>query len=119
MGEKGEEKGKTMGISENIVVYDIKDGRYSYLNEYMNLYDIKGQGHLLTLVQGHSDLTFSNFFFLETAKPIEAKFQREPPWGRGTKICSNGHGHITNNKEFIDLRKTIWLRKCMSLTFQN
>ena len=58
--------------------------------------DIKGQGHLLTLVQGHSDSTFSNVFFLETAKPIEAKFQMEPPWDMGTKVCSNGAGHMTN-----------------------
>ena len=57
--------------------------------------NINGQGHSLTLVQGHSDSTFSNFFFLETAKPIEAKFQMEPPWDRGTKVCSNGPGHIT------------------------
>ena len=35
---------------------------------YMN---IKSQGHLLTLVQGHSD---SDFFSLETAGLIEAKF---------------------------------------------
>ena len=41
---------------------------------YMN---IKSQGHLLTLVQGHSDSTFSNFFFLETAWPIEDKFYVE------------------------------------------
>ena len=39
---------------------------------------IKGQGHSLTLVQGHSDSTFSNFFSLETARLIEAKFQMEP-----------------------------------------
>ena len=38
------------------------------------------KGHSLTLVQGHSDSTFSNFFFLETARPIEAKFYVEPPW---------------------------------------
>ena len=59
--------------------------------------NIKGQGHLLTLVQGHSDSTFSNlFFFLETAKLIEAKFQMERPWDRGTKVCSNGPGHMTS-----------------------
>ena len=49
--------------------------------------NIKGQGHSLTLVQGHSDYsTFSNFFFLETAWPIEAKFYVEPPWDGGTKF---------------------------------
>ena len=46
--------------------------------------DIKGQGHSLTLVQGHSDSTLSNFFSLETAGPIEAKFHVEPPWDGGT-----------------------------------
>ena len=52
-------------------------------------------GHSLTLVQGHSDSTFSNFFFLETAKPIEAKFHVEPPWDKGMKVSSNGPGHMT------------------------
>ena len=56
-----------MDISENIVVYDIKVGR-----TYMNM-NIKGQGHLLTLVQGHSDSTFSNFFFLGTKRPMTLK----------------------------------------------
>ena len=59
---------------------------------YMN---IKGQGHSLTFIQGHSDSTFSNFFSLETAMPIEAKFHVEPPWNRGTKVYSNGPGHMT------------------------
>ena len=58
--------------------------------------NIKGQGHLLTLVQGHSDSTFSNFFFLETAWPIEAKFYMEPTWDWGTKVYTNGPGHMTN-----------------------
>ena len=58
---------------------------------YMN---IKGQGHSLTLVQGHSDSTFS-FFFLETAWPVEAKFYVEPPWDGGTKVWSNGLYHLT------------------------
>ena len=59
---------------------------------YMN---IKGQGHSLTMVQGHSDSTFSNFFFLETAWPIKAKFYLEPPWDGGTKVCSTGPSHMT------------------------
>ena len=33
------EKGKTMDISEIFVVYDVKVGRCSWLNEYMNLYE--------------------------------------------------------------------------------
>ena len=42
--------------------------------------NINGQGHSLTLVQGHSYSTYSNFFSLETARLIEAKFHVEPPW---------------------------------------
>ena len=58
--------------------------------------NIKGQGHSLTLVQGHSDSTFANFSSVETARLIEAKFHVEPPWDWGTNICSNGLGHLTN-----------------------
>ena len=57
--------------------------------------NVKGQGHSLTLVQGHSDSTFSNFFSLETTRPIEAKFHVDPPWNGGTKVCSNSPGHMT------------------------
>ena len=57
--------------------------------------NIKGQGHSLTLVEDHSVSTFSNFFSLETARPIEAKFNVEPPWDKETKVCSNGLGHMT------------------------
>ena len=57
--------------------------------------NIKGQGHSVTLVQGHSDSTFSNFFSLKSTRPIKAKFQVEPPWNGGTKVCSNGLGHMT------------------------
>ena len=42
--------------------------------------NIKGQGYPLTLVQGHSYSTVSNFFFSETAGPIEAKIYVEHPW---------------------------------------
>ena len=56
---------------------------------------IKGQGHSLTFSQGNSDSTFSNFFFLETAWPIEAKFYVAPPWDKGLKVWSNGLGHMT------------------------
>ena len=61
--------------------------------------NIKGQGHSLTLVQGQSDSTFYFilfFFSLETAKLNEAKFHLNPPWDEGTKVCSNGPGHMTN-----------------------
>ena len=55
------------------------------LNEYQRL---------LTLVQGHSNSTFSNFFSLETARPIENKFHVDCPWDGRTKIYSNGQGHM-------------------------
>ena len=39
--------------------------------------------------------TFSNVFSSETTGPIEArKFHVEPPWDEGTKVCSNGPGHM-------------------------
>ena len=38
---------------------------------------------------------FSNIFSSETTEPIEAKFHVEPPWDGGTKVCSNGPGHMT------------------------
>ena len=39
--------------------------------------------------------TFSNNFSSETTGPIAAKFHMEPPWDGGTKVCSNGPGHMT------------------------
>ena len=91
------DKGKTMGFSETIIVYDIKVGRYSQLNEYMKLINMstKGQGHLLTLVQISQIQYFFYFFSSITTRPIEAKFYVEPPWDGGTKVCSNGPGHMT------------------------
>ena len=41
--------------------------------------NIKGQGHSLTFIEDHSVSTFSNFFSLETPRPIDMKlyeFQR-------------------------------------------
>ena len=52
----------------------------------------QGQGHSLTICQGHSDSTFSNFFSRETARPIEAKFYMESPWG---VVNENFPGHMT------------------------
>ena len=39
-------------------------------------------------------LTFSNISS-ETTRPIGAKFHTESPWDGGTKVCSNGPGHMT------------------------
>ena len=38
--------------------------------------------------------TYSNMSS-ETNWPFEAKFHVEPPWDGGTKIYSNGPGHMT------------------------
>ena len=42
-----------------------------------------------------SDSVFLNFFSSITTRPIKAKFHMEPPWGGGTKACSNDLGHMT------------------------
>ena len=72
-------KGKTMDFSETSVVFDIKVGKCSQLNVYMNLYQyhIKGQGHSLTFIKDHS---VSNCFSFEITRPVEAKVHVEPPW---------------------------------------
>ena len=61
--------------------------------------NVKGQSHSLTFVQGHSDSTFSNFFSLETAKPIEAKLYVEPPWDEGMKVNTNSLSHDHNGRQ--------------------
>ena len=38
---------------------------------------------------------FSKIFSSETAWPIKAKFNVEPPWEGGTKFYLNGPGHMT------------------------
>ena len=39
--------------------------------------------------------TFSNIFSPETTGPIKLKFHMETPKVAGTKVCSNGPGHMT------------------------
>ena len=36
-----------------------------------------------------------NIFSSESTGQIEAKFHKESPWDGGTKVCSNGPGHMT------------------------
>ena len=88
------EEGKTIKFSETIVVYNIKVGRCSQLNEYLKLMSIKGCDHSLTSVQ-ISQINIFNFFSSITTGPIEAKCHVEPHWGGGTNVCSNGPGHMT------------------------
>ena len=91
-----------MDFSETIVVYDIKVGRFSQLNEYMNLYEYQRSS-------GHSDSTFSSFFCSETARPIEAKFHMAPPWDVGNEnlfkyFRSHDHAHIWGKTSKIFFR---------------
>ena len=44
--------------------------------------------------------TFSNIFSSKTTGPIEAKFM-EPPWVGGTKVCSNGPGHMAKMAAYM------------------
>ena len=89
------EKSKTMDFSETIVVYDIKVGRCSRLNEYMKLYEYQRSRSFIDVSPNLSDLIFLNFFSSITTKPIEARFHVEPPWDGGTKACSNGPDYMT------------------------
>ena len=76
--------------------------------------NVKGHGHSLTFIQGHSDSTFSNFFCSEeAARPIEAKFHMAPPWDMGNENlfkCSRSHDHahiqcMVKNLKNLLLRK--------------
>ena len=52
------EKGKPMFFSEPIVVYDVKVGRYSQLNENMKLYEYQRSRSFIELCPNHSDSIF-------------------------------------------------------------
>ena len=89
-------KGKIMDFSETVVVYDIKVGRFSQLNEYITLYEYQRSRSFIDLGPRSLSSTFANFFCSETARPIEAKFHMEPPWGVGNENlfkCSRSHDH--------------------------
>ena len=47
------------------------------------------------LLSVHHCQQCSDIFFFETACPMKAKFYVEPPWIRGTKVCSRHMGHKT------------------------
>ena len=62
------EKGETMDFfSETVVVYYIKVGRCSQLNEYMKLYVYQRSKSFIDLDPKHSDSIFLNFFSSVTA----------------------------------------------------
>ena len=85
-----------MNFSETVVVCDIKVGRFSQLNEYMNLYEYQRSRSFIDLRPKSLRFNISNFFCSETARPIEAKFHMEPPWDVGNENvfkCSRSHDH--------------------------
>ena len=63
--------------------------------------------------------TVSNVFSSETTGPIDAKFHVEPPWDRGTKVYSNGPGHITKMASMPiydkNLKTLLWNQKADDL----
>ena len=82
-----------MDFSKTFIVYDIKVGRCSQPSEYLKLYEYQRSRSFIDL--GLTDSTFSNFFFLETPRPIEAKFHVEPLWERGMNVSTNGLCYMT------------------------
>ena len=61
----------------------------------MNLYEYQRSRSFIDL--GPRSLRFNIFLliFLRNHGPIEAKFHVDHPCDGGTKICSNGPGHMT------------------------
>ena len=58
------EKVKTMDFSETIVVYNVKVGRCSELNEYLKLYEYQRSRLLLDFGANLSDSIFLKLLFL-------------------------------------------------------
>ena len=56
---------------------------------------IKGQGHSLTLVKGHSDLNVKTFFS-KTVGPFGTKGYMKAYGRMAMKIYTNEFGHMTN-----------------------
>ena len=49
-------------------------------------------------------------FSSRTTGPIEARFHMESPWDGGTKVCSNGPGHLTKTAAMPEPFKNLLLR---------
>ena len=73
-------------VLEATVVYDIKVGSCSQLNEYMKLYEYQRSRSFIELGPNHSDSIFLYFFSSITAWPIEAKFYVQSHWVREQKF---------------------------------
>ena len=62
----------------------------------MNLYEYQRSRSFIDFSPRSLTFTFSNFFSLETSTRTEANFHVEPPLDGGTKIYTNGPGHMTS-----------------------
>ena len=76
------------------------------MNTHMS---IRGQGHCLTFVQGHSDLYFQTSApkLLDTQSQISC--ETFMMWGVGVRICSNDVGHMTIhvNDKILQKKKSL------------
>ena len=70
------EKGKTMDFSETSVVFDIKVGKCSQLNVYMNLYQYQRSRSFIDLHQ--RSLSFKLFFSLKPLGQLKPSSSLEP-----------------------------------------
>ena len=61
----------------------------------MELYEYQNSISFIDIGPNLSDSIFLNFFSSIITRPFEAKFHVELPWDRGTKVNSNGPGHMT------------------------
>ena len=57
---------------------------------------IKGQGHSLTLVKGHSDFNVKTCFSQKTVGRFGTKIEMKALGRKGMKIYTNELGHMTN-----------------------
>ena len=57
---------------------------------------IKGQGHSLTLIKGHSDLKVKTCFFSKTVGSFESKIHMKAYGSIEMTIYTNEVGHMTN-----------------------
>ena len=82
-------------IFQKLLLSDIKVGRCSQPTEYMNLYEYQRSRSFIGLGPNLSDSIFLNLFSSVSTRLIEVKFHVKPPWNGGTKVSSNGPGHMT------------------------
>ena len=75
---------------------------------------IQGQGHSLTLAQGHSDMKIKTCFFSETTRPFVTKFHRKAFRNTEMKINKYEFGHMTN-MAFMPYGKIIYIFKHLLL----